>query len=176
MNGATTDSRGMAQASILAALAAGMLPAQLFGGLLFAVDLGRTPVPALTGGGLMFVLAVCNAIAVLLPMALILQSQQRLRRIGFVLVGFGLGALAMATCAWPGEDSGPLLRRLRYVDTFDVISHALQVLAAGGFGVVAGLAFHAVFRLSLEGRPCAVPGGAGGRGRLNGLQRPAAAP
>ncbi|WP_251276813.1 4-hydroxythreonine-4-phosphate dehydrogenase PdxA, partial [Enterobacter hormaechei] len=47
------------------------------------------------------------------PMALILQSQQRLRRTGFVLVGFGLGALAMATCTWPGADSGPLLQRLR---------------------------------------------------------------
>ncbi|UQA72074.1 hypothetical protein K1516_08200 [Stenotrophomonas maltophilia] len=151
MNTPTTDTGRLAQASILAVLAAGMLPAQLFGGLLFALDLGRTPVPALIGGGLMFVLAVCNAIAVLLPMALILQSQQRLRRVGFVLVGFGLGALAMATCAWPGDDSGPLLQRLRYVDTFDVISYAMQVLAAGGFGLVAGLAFHAVFRLSLEG-------------------------
>ncbi len=46
MNGATSDSRGTAQASILAVLAAGMLPAQPFGGLLFAVDLGRTPVAA----------------------------------------------------------------------------------------------------------------------------------
>ncbi|ARQ89546.1 hypothetical protein [Stenotrophomonas maltophilia] len=147
----TTDAGRLAQASILAVLAAGMLPAQLFGGLLFALDLGRTPVPALIGGGLMFVLAVCNAIAVLLPMALILQSQQRLRRAGFVLVGFGLGALAMVVCAWPGDDSGPLLLRLRYVDTFDVISYALQVLAAGGFGLVAGLALHTVFRLSLQG-------------------------
>lgn len=146
------DAGRLAQASILAVLAAGMLPAQLFGGLLFALEFRRTPMPALTGGGLMFVLAVCNAIAVLLPMALILQSQQRLRRTGFVLVGFGLGALAMATCTWPGADNGPLLQRLRYVDTFDVISYALQVLAAGGFGLVAGLAFHTVFRLSLEGR------------------------
>ncbi|PSD48462.1 hypothetical protein C7E25_20885, partial [Stenotrophomonas maltophilia] len=53
--------------------------------------------------------------------------------------------------AWPGENQGPWLQRLRYVDTFDVISYALQVLAAGGFGLVAGLAFHTVFRLSLEG-------------------------
>ena len=147
----TTDAGHLAQASILAVMAAGMLPAQLFGGLLFALDLGRTPVPALIGGGLMFVLAVCNAIAVLLPMALILQSQRRLRRIVFVLAGFGLGALAMATCSWPGEDSGPLLQRLRYVDTFDVISYGLTVLAAGGFGAVAGWAFHAAFRLSLTG-------------------------
>ncbi|HDS1147421.1 MULTISPECIES: hypothetical protein [Stenotrophomonas] len=147
----TTDAGHLAQASILAVLAAGMLPAQLFGGLLFALDLGRTPVPALIGAGLMFVLAVCNAIAVLLPMALILQSQRRLRRIVFVLAGFGLGALAMATCSWPGEDSGPLLQRLRYVDTFDVISYGLTVLAAGGFGAVAGWAFHAAFRLSLTG-------------------------
>ncbi|AUI07189.1 MULTISPECIES: hypothetical protein [Stenotrophomonas] len=158
----TTDAGRLAQASIFAVLAAGMLPAQLFGGLLFALDLGRTPVPALIGGGLMFVLAVCNAIAVLLPMALILQSQQRLRRVGFVLVGFGLGALAMATCAWPGDDSGPLLQRLRYIDTFDVISYGLSVLAAGGFGAVAGWAFHAVFRLSLAGSvgpmPPALPG------------------
>ncbi len=57
-----------------------------------------------------------------------------------------------------------MLRRLRYVDTFDVISYALQVLAAGGFGLVAGLAFHAVFRLSLEGRPCPVPAGPAGEG------------
>lgn len=146
-----TDAGRLAQASILAVLAAGMLPAQLFGGLLFALDFGRTPVPALIGGGLMFVLAVCNAIAVLVPMALILQSQRRLRLIGFVLAGFGLGALAMATCAWPGADNGPLLQRLRYVDTFDVISYGLTVLAAGGFGAVAGWAFHAVFRLSLNG-------------------------
>lgn len=156
MKAPSTDTGRLAQASILAVLAAGMLPAQLFGGLLFALEFRRTPMPALTGGGLMFVLAVCNAIAVLLPMALILQSQQRLRRAGFVLVGFGLvgfglGALAMATCAWPGENQGPWLQRLRYVDTFDVISYALQVLAAGGFGLVAGLAFHTVFRLSLEG-------------------------
>jgi hypothetical protein len=151
MKAPCTDTGRLAQASILAVLAAGMLPAQLFGGLLFALEFRRTPMPALTGGGLMFVLAVSNAIAVLLPMALILQSQQRLRRAGFVLVGFGLGALAMATCAWPGENQGPWLQRLRYVDTFDVISYALQVLAAGGFGLVAGLAFHTVFRLSLEG-------------------------
>ncbi|MCO7462554.1 hypothetical protein NJF45_11605 [Stenotrophomonas maltophilia] len=157
MNTPTTDTGRLAQASILAVLAAGMLPAQLFGGLLFALEFRRTPVPALTGGGLMFVLAACNAIAVLLPMALILQSQQRLRRIGFVLVGFGLGALAMATCVWPGADSGPLLQRLRYVDTFDVISYGLTVLAAGGFGVVAGLAFHTVFCLSLHGTSGAVP-------------------
>lgn len=157
MNTPTTDTGRLAQASILAVLAAGMLPAQLFGGLLFALEFRRTPVPALTGGGLMFVLAACNAIAVLLPMALILQSQQRLRRIGFVLVGFGLGALAMATCAWPGADNGPLLQRLRYVDTFDVISYGLTVLAAGGFGTVAGLAFHTVFRLSLHGTSGAVP-------------------
>lgn len=151
MNTPTTGAGRLAQASILAVLAAGMLPAQLFGGLLFALDLGRTPVPALIGGGLMFVLAICNAIAVLLPMALIQQSQQRLRRIGFVLLGFGLGALAMATCAWPGETQGPLLQRLRYVDTFDVISYGMTVLAAGGFGAVAGWAFHAAFRLSLDG-------------------------
>ncbi|MDT3487703.1 hypothetical protein [Stenotrophomonas maltophilia] len=147
----STDTGRLAQASILAVLAAGMLPAQLFGGLLFALEFTRTPVPAITGGALMFVLAACNAIAVLLPMALIQQSQQRLRRIGFLLVGFGLGAVAMATCAWPGETQGPLLHRLRYVDTFDVIRYALTVLAAGGFGLVAGLAFHAAFRLSLEG-------------------------
>ena len=55
----------------------------------------------------MFVLAACNAIAVLLPMALIQHSQRRLRRAGFVLAGFGLGALAMATCGWPGETQGP---------------------------------------------------------------------
>ncbi|MCR1805435.1 hypothetical protein NTC87_09515 [Stenotrophomonas geniculata] len=146
MKAPSTDTGRLAQASILAVLAAGMLPAQLFGGLLFALEFRRTPMPALTGGGLMFALAVCNAIAVLLPMALILQSQQRLRRAGFVLV-----ALAMATCAWPGENQGPWLQCLRYVDTFDVISYALQVLAAGGFGLVAGLAFHTVFRLSLEG-------------------------
>lgn len=153
----TTDAGRLAQASILAVLAAGMLPAQLFGGLLFALDFGRTPVPALIGGSLMFVLAVCNAIGVLLPMALILQSQQRLRLIGFVLLGFGLGAVAMATCTWPGADNGPLLQRLRYVDTFDVISYGLTVLAAGGFGAVAGWAFHAVFRLSLNGAVGPVP-------------------
>lgn len=90
----STDTGRLFQASILAVLAAGMLPAQLFGGLLFALEFRRTPMPALTGGGLMFVLAACNAIAVLLPMALILQSQQRLRRAGFVLVGFALGAPA----------------------------------------------------------------------------------
>lgn len=164
MKAPNTDAGRLAQASILAVLAAGMLPAQLFGGLLFALEFRRTPMPALTGGGLMFVLAACNAIAVLLPMALIQQSQRRLRRAGFVLVGFGLGALAMATCGWPGETQGPLLHRLRYVDTFDVISYALMVLAAGGFGLVAGLAFHAVFRLWLEGasgRAPAMPPGEG---------------
>ncbi|WP_295565866.1 hypothetical protein [uncultured Stenotrophomonas sp.] len=164
MKAPDTDAGRLAQASILAVLAAGMLPAQLFGGLLFALEFRRTPMPALTGGGVMFVLAACNAIAVLLPMALIQQSQQRLRRIGFLLVGFGLGAVAMATCAWPGEDQGTWLQRLRYVDTFDVIGYALLVLAAGGFGVVAGLAFHTVFRLSLEGasgRAQAMPPGEG---------------
>jgi hypothetical protein len=79
----------------------------------------------------MFGLGVCNAIAVLLPMALILQSQQRLRRAASCLWGC-LGALAMATCAWPGA-TGPLLQRLRYVDTFDVISYGLTVLAAGAW-------------------------------------------
>ncbi len=157
MKAPSTDTGRLAQASILAVLAAGMLPAQLFGGLLFALEFRRTPMPALTGGGLMFVLAVCNAIAVLLPMALILQSQQRLRRAGFVLVGFGLGALAMATCAWPGENQGPWLQRLRYVDTFDVVGYGLLALAAGGFGGVAGLAFHTVFRLSMGGTASAIP-------------------
>ncbi|MBA0449747.1 hypothetical protein [Stenotrophomonas maltophilia] len=160
----STDTGGLVQASILAVLAAGMLPAQLFGGLLFALEFTRTPVPALTGGGLMFVLAACNAIAVLLPMALIQQSQRRLRRVRFLLVGFGLGALAMATCAWPGETQGPLLHRLRYIDTFDVIGYALQVLAAGGFGLVAGLAFHTVFRLSLEDGSSRVPAAPPGEG------------
>ena len=46
-----TDAGRLAQASILAVLAAGMLPAQLFGGLLFALEFRRTPMPALTGGG-----------------------------------------------------------------------------------------------------------------------------
>jgi len=160
MNTPTTTGR-LARASILAVLAAGMVPAQLMGALLFALDFARTPLPALTGGALMFVLCVCNAIAVLLPMALILQSQRRLRRTAFLIVGFGLGALAMATCAWPGADNGPLLQRLRYVDTFDVISYGLSVLAAGGFGLVAGLAFHTVFGLSLQGAfghaPAALP-------------------
>lgn len=108
-------------------------------------------VPSATDAARLAQASVCNAIAVLLPMALILQSQQRLRRVGFVLVGFGLGGLAMAACTWPGDDGGPLLQRLRYVDTFDVISYGLSVLAAGGFGAVAGWAFHAVFRLSLAG-------------------------
>lgn len=69
-----TDAGRLAHASILAVLGAGMLPAQLFGGLLFALEFRRTPMPALTGGGLMFGLGVCSAIAVFLPMALILQS------------------------------------------------------------------------------------------------------
>lgn len=126
-----TDAGRLAQASILAVLAAGMLPAQLVGGLLFALEFRRTPLPALNGAGLMFVLAACGAIAVLLPMALFQQSQYRLRRGRFVWVGFGLAALVMAICTWPGEDSGPLLQRLRYVDTFDVVGYGLLVLAAG---------------------------------------------
>ncbi|KAG1192054.1 hypothetical protein G6F35_013688 [Rhizopus arrhizus] len=133
-----TDTGRLAQASILAVLAAGMLPAQLVGGLLFA-------------------LAACGAIAVLLPMALFQQSQHRLRRGRFVWVGFGLAALVMAICTWPGEDSGPVLQRLRYVDTFDVVGYGLLALAAGGFGGVAGLAFHTVFRLSMGGTASAIP-------------------
>ncbi|KAG1272630.1 hypothetical protein G6F65_011573 [Rhizopus arrhizus] len=133
-----TDTGRLAQASILAVLAAGMLPAQLVGGLLFA-------------------LAACGAIAVLLPMALFQQSQHRLRRGRFVWVGFGLAALVMAICTWPGEDSGPLLQRRRYVDTFDVVGYGLLALAAGGFGGVAGLAFHTVFRLSMGGTASAIP-------------------
>ncbi|HEL3180607.1 TPA: hypothetical protein UME25_002748 [Stenotrophomonas maltophilia] len=152
-----TDAGRLAQASILAVLAAGMLPAQLVGGLLFAVEFRRTPLPALNGAGLMFVLAACGAIAVLLPMALFQQSQYRLRRGRFVWVGFGLAALVMAICTWPGEDSGPLLQRLRYVDTFDVVGYGLLVLAAGGLGGVAGLAFHTVFRLSMVGTASAIP-------------------
>jgi hypothetical protein len=54
-----------------------------------------------------------------------------------------------------------------------VISYGLTVLA-GGLGLVAGLAFHTVFRLSLQGGAAMPP--AAGRGRLNGLQRPAAGP
>jgi peptidoglycan/LPS O-acetylase OafA/YrhL len=76
-------------------LAAGMLPAQLFGGLLFALNSGARRCRA-HRRWLMFGLGVCNAIAVLLPMALILQSQQRLRRAASCLWGC-LGALAMAT-------------------------------------------------------------------------------
>ncbi|EED39849.1 hypothetical protein SSKA14_2867 [Stenotrophomonas sp. SKA14] len=154
-----TDAGRLAQASILAVLAAGMLPAQLVGGLLFALEFRRTPLPALDGGGLMFALAACGAIAVLLPMALFQQSQHRLRlrRGRFVWVGFGLAALVMAIYTWPGEDSGPLLQRLRYVDTFDVVGYGLLVLAAGGFGGVAGLAFHTVFCLSMDGIASAVP-------------------
>ncbi|KAG1487020.1 hypothetical protein G6F53_013836 [Rhizopus delemar] len=113
--------------------------------------------PAQLVGGLLFALAACGAIAVLLPMALFQQSQHRLRRGRFVWVGFGLAALVMAICTWPGEDSGPLLQRLRYVDTFDVVGYGLLALAAGGFG------------------GCD-PGNAAGRGRLHGLQRPAACP
>lgn len=82
-----TDAGRLARATILAVLAAGMLPAQLFGGLLFALEFRRTPMPALTGGGLMFGLGVCSAIAVFLPMALILQSRRPLRRISFALAG-----------------------------------------------------------------------------------------
>ncbi|HDS1124716.1 TPA: hypothetical protein QDZ60_002013 [Stenotrophomonas maltophilia] len=152
-----TDAGRLAQASILAVLAAGMLPAQLVGGLLFALEFRRTPLPALNGAGLMFVLAACGAIAALLPMALFQQSQYRLRRGRLVWVGFGLAALVMAICTWPGEDSGPLLQRLRYVDTFDVVGYGLLVLAAGGLGGVAGLAFHTVFRLSMVGTASAIP-------------------
>ncbi|HHA2417334.1 TPA: hypothetical protein ACOENW_003903 [Stenotrophomonas maltophilia] len=136
----STDAGRLAQALILAVLAAGMLPAQLFGGLLFALEFRRTPMPALTGGGLMFGLGVCVAIAVFLPMALLLRSRWPLRRTRFVLAGSALGAI-----------HGPLLQRLRYVDTFDVISYGLTVLAAGGLGLASGLAFHTVFRLSLQG-------------------------
>ncbi|HDS1578580.1 hypothetical protein WG628_07290 [Stenotrophomonas maltophilia] len=144
-----------ARASILAVLAAGMLPAQLLGGLLFALEFRRTPVPALSGGAQMFALAACGALAVLLPMALIQHSRHRLRRTSFVGVGFGVATLAMAFWTWPGADNGPLLQRLRYVDTFDVVGYGLLVLAAGGFGAVAGLAFHTVFGLCIDG--CAGP-------------------
>ncbi len=107
--------------------------------------------PALTGGGLMFGLGVCSAIAVFLPMALLPRSRRLLRRTRFVLAGAALGALAMAIHDWPGAIHGPLLQRLRYVDTFDVISYGLTVFAAGGLGLASGLAFHTVFRLSLHG-------------------------
>lgn len=147
----STDAGRLAQVLILAVLAAGMLPAQLFGGLLFALEFRRTPMPALTGGGLMFGLGVCSAIAVFLPMALLPRSRRLLRRTRFVLAGAALGALAMAIHEWPGAIHGPLLQRLRYVDTFDVISYGLTVLAAGGLGLASGLAFHTVFRLSLQG-------------------------
>lgn len=157
-----TDAGRLARATILAVLAAGMLPAQLFGGLLFALEFRRTPMPALTGGGLMFGLGVCSAIAVFLPMALILQSRRPLRRISLALVGAALGALAMAVHEWPGAVQGPLLQRLRYVDTFDVIRYGLTVSLAGGLGLAAGLAFHAVFRLSLQGG--AVPAAPAPRG------------
>ena len=112
MKAPSTDTGRLAQASILAVLAAGMLPAQLFGGLLFALEFRRTPMPALTGGGLMFVLAVCNAIAVLLPMALILQSQQRLRRAGVeaaraLLPLRPVGQLGLGEGALLGKHTGP---------------------------------------------------------------------
>lgn len=129
----STDAGRLAQALILAVLAAGMLPAQLFGGLLFALEFRRTPMPALTGGGLMLGLGVCSAIAVFLPMALLPRSRRLLRRPRFVLAGAALGALAMAIHEWPGAIHGPLLQRLRYVGTFDVISYGLTVLAAGAW-------------------------------------------
>lgn len=172
----STDAGRLAQALILAVLAAGMLPAQLFGGLLFALEFRRTPMPALTGGGLMFGLGVCVAIAVFLPMALLLRSRWPLRRTRFVLAGAALGALAMAIHEWPGAIHGPLLQRLRYVDTFDVISYGLTVLAAGGPGpgLRAGLPYGVQAVTAGRCRPC--HGAAAGRGRLNGLQRPAAGP
>lgn len=152
-----------------------MLPAQLFGGLLFAFEFRRTPMPALTGGGLMFGLGVCSAIAVFLPMALLPRSRRLLRRPRFVLAGAALGALAMAIHEWPGAIHGPLLQRLRYVDTFDVISYGLTVLAAGGWaGLRAGLPYGVQAVTAGRCRPC--HGAAAGRGRLNGLQRPAAGP
>ena len=73
---------------------------------------------------------------------------------GVVLL-FGVATLAMAFWTWPGADNGPLLQRLRYVDTFEVVGYGLLVLAAGGFGAVAGLAFHTVFGLCIDG--CAGP-------------------
>ncbi|PWI00265.1 hypothetical protein DI494_22415, partial [Stenotrophomonas maltophilia] len=94
------------RAGILALLAAGMLPAQLFGGLLFALEFRRTPMPALTGGGLMFGLGVCVAIAVFLPMALLLRSRWPPRPTRLVLAGSALGALAMGTPEWAGAGPG----------------------------------------------------------------------
>lgn len=138
-----------AAASLCAVLAGGLLPALLVGALLAIPGVGHDLGTAAAGAGLMFLLGVCNAVAVLLPMALALLASGRLRGYWIVLAGGVLGALAMATCDWPGGRDGALLERLRHVDLFDWLSYAFSVLVAAGFGLLAGLGFHGVFRAVL---------------------------
>lgn len=140
-----------ALAAVAAVAAAGLLPALVVGALLAIPGIGRDLHTAMNGAGLMFLLGACGALGVLLPMALVLDSSARLRWYWVALVGAVLGALAMAICDWPGGRDGALLARLRYVDAFDWVRYGISVLIAAGFGLLAGLGFHGVFRSVLAG-------------------------
>lgn len=147
-----------AVAALLAVFAAALLPSLVIGGLIAGLSLGQEVATAALASALMFVLAFAHAVAVLLPMGLILLSSGRLRWVWFALVGAGLGALAMATCAWPDGSGGALMSQLSSAGNFDWASYAFSVLVAAGFGLMAGLAFHAVFRAVLAGAAAPSPG------------------
>ncbi|QII28672.1 hypothetical protein G6052_08030 [Stenotrophomonas maltophilia] len=153
-----------AVAGMLAVFSAALLPSLVIGGLIAGLSLGQELATAALAALLMFVLAFAHAVAVLLPMGLILLSSGRLRRVWFALVGAGLGALAMATCAWPDGSDGALMRRLTDAGNFDWASYAFSVLVAAGFGLMAGLAFHAVFRAVLAGAAASAPDAQQGTG------------
>jgi len=162
-----------AVAAILAVFAAALLPSLVIGGLIAGLSLGQEVATAGLAAALMFVLAFAHAVAVLLPMGLILLSSGRLRWVWFALVGAGLGAghghLCLARRLWRRSDEPAVLcGQLRLGQ--------LCLLGTGGG------------RIRPDGRtgvPCRVPGRAGrcrgaiaGRAaahRLNGLQHPAAA-
>ncbi|XFC38621.1 hypothetical protein ACEF39_001628 [Stenotrophomonas indicatrix] len=158
MTSYSASSGRRAVAAILAVFAAALLPSLVIGGLIAGLSLGQEVATAALAAALMFVLAFAHAVAVLLPMGLILLSSGRLRRAWFALVGAGLGALAMATCAWPDGSDGALMSRLTDAGSFDWTSYAFSVLVAAGFGLMAGLAFHAVFRAVLAGAAAPAPG------------------
>ena len=69
----------------------------------------------------------------------------------------------MGSCAWPGADEGSLLNRLGFVEGVDWLHFFFTVLAAAGFGLVAGLGLHTVFRVILAGAA-----GQGAAGRQGG--------
>lgn len=164
MTSYSASSGRRAVAAILAVFAAALLPSLVIGALIAGLSLGQALATAALAALLMFVLAFAHAVAVLLPMGLILLSSGHLRRLWFALVGAGLGALAMATCAWPDGADGALLSRLTGAGSFDWASYAVSVLVAAGFGLMAGLAFHAVFRAVLAGAAAPAPGAQQGTG------------